>query len=101
MRRGNDPPKESKQGANPKHRGKRGPPPKVQKYVGPHICDDFRPSPEWQRQGEEVRRAKVMEGIEGSCLKELAKRHKLKEKMRMLHEVVELFKTDWPKAAKV
>jgi hypothetical protein len=47
-----------------------------------------------------LRRAKEQEAIEARGLKELAKRRQAeKDKMRMLREVAELLKTDWPVTA--
>jgi hypothetical protein len=59
--------------------------------------DPFRPSPSWIKANEELELAKECEAIMQRGLNELAKtRRKEKEKMRMLREVAELFRTNWP-----
>jgi hypothetical protein len=66
-------------------------------HVTEITLDHLRPSPEWLRQMEDLRLAKEAEILEERGLRELAKqRRKEQEKMRLLQEVLELFKTDWP-----
>jgi hypothetical protein len=56
------------------------------------------PSPKWIRQGLELSAAKKREASEARGLKKLAERErKEEEKMRMLREVAELFKIDFPR----
>jgi hypothetical protein len=66
-------------------------------YVTELNLDHFRPSPAWIKANEELELAKECEAIMQRGLNDLAKRQrKQKEKMRMLREVAELFKMDWP-----
>lgn len=68
-------------------------------HVTEITLDHFRPSPDWLRQGETLRRAKEQEAIEARGLIELAKRRKAEEeKMRMLREVAKFFNTTWASA---
>jgi hypothetical protein len=59
--------------------------------------DHLRPSPKWIKQNEELELAEECEAIIERGLEDLAKRRRREhEKLRMLREVAELFKTDWP-----
>jgi hypothetical protein len=67
-------------------------------HVTEITLDHLRPSPEWEKQVKELELAKECEAIIKKGLRTLAKdRWQQEEKMRMLQEVAELFKTDWPK----
>ena len=67
-------------------------------HVTELTLDHFRPSPKWKNENEELELAKDCEAMIERGLEDLAKRRrKEQEKMRLLQEVAELFKTDWPK----
>jgi hypothetical protein len=66
-------------------------------HVTEITLDHLRPSPEWKKQNEQLELAKECEALMRRGLKEAAKRRQEnEEKMRMLREVAELFKMDWP-----
>jgi hypothetical protein len=66
-------------------------------HVTEITLDHLRPSPEWQKENEQLELAKECEALMRRGLKEAAKRRQeYEEKMRLLREVAELFKTHWP-----
>jgi hypothetical protein len=65
-------------------------------HVTELTLDHFRPSPKWKQENEELQLVKDCEAMIERGLEDLAQCRRMKEeKMRMLREVVELFKRDW------
>jgi hypothetical protein len=70
-------------------------------HVTEVTLDHLRPSPKWIKESEELAFAKECEAIAARGSQEMAKRRSREEqKLRMLQEVAELFKHDWPRAEK-
>lgn len=63
-----------------------------------NTLDHLRPSPEWKKEVADLQLAKDCEALIARGLEDLAKRRrKEQEKVRLLREVSELFKTERPK----
>ena len=67
-------------------------------HVTEITLDNLRPSPKWKQENEDLKLAKECEAlVQRGLTKAANEKRNRDEKMRMLREVAELFKTDWPK----